>query len=449
MSKTIRIGGGSAYEGDHLDAAQVLAEKGGLDYLIFDCLSEKTISEAYLRRERGLDCYDVLLEPKLRAVLPGCRRNGTRIILNGGILDPEAAARHAARICRDLGFPDVKIAYAIGGDVSDEARQSDLGVRETGKGVSTFGNAFYGAHAYGGARPIVDALAAGADIVITARAGDSVQYLAPMIHEFGWSFDDWDKVGAGLGLGHLLECAGQVSGGYFADPGRKDVPDLDALGFPIAEVDASGDATITKVEGTGGLVTAQTCKEQLVYEIGDPANYLHADGVVDFTTTHIREVGKDRVRIEGTTGKPRPEKAKIAVAVREGYVGLGRIMYGGTGCYRKAQLAADVVKKRLQSIHGIDAASVRTDYVGVNALFDWGIDPDAVREVELRISGHFDTKEQAEKIPLEVSMLPCNGPAGASWGRPLDQGGVEPVMGFYSALMEQDAIRYEVRHLVS
>jgi hypothetical protein len=449
MSKTIRIGGGSAYEGDHLDAAQVLAEKGQLDYLVFDCLSEKTISEAYLRKDGGLPCYDVLLEPKLRAVLAACRKNGTRLILNGGILDPEAAAQKTREICDSLGLKGVKIAYAVGGDVFDDVRQRDPEVLETGKPVSSLGNELLGAHAYGGARPIVEALAGGADIVITARAGDSEQYLAPMIHEFGWSFDDWDRIGAGLGLGHLLECAGQVSGGFYADPGRKDVPDLDALGFPFVDVDQDGIGVISKVEGTGGIVNEMTCKEQIVYEIGDPRRYIHLDGIVDFTTTEVSQVGPDRVRVAGTTGHPRTDLAKVALAVREGYVGLGRIMYGGTGCYEKAKLAADIVVKRLHKLHGIDPAAVRIDYVGVNALFDWGIDPALVKEVELRVSGHFKTRDEALKLPLEVSMLPCNGPSGASWGRPLDQGGVEHVMGFFSTLMPQDAIPYEVREIVS
>ena len=221
---------------------------------------------------------------------------------------------------------------------------------------------------------------------------------------------------------------------------------MDRLGFPIAEVYDSGDAIITKLPGTGGVVSEHTCKEQLVYEIADPSNYLHADGVVDFTNTVIRGVGSDRVSVTGTTGHPRTPTAKIALGNREGYVGLGRIMYGGTGAYEKARLAAEIVAKRLSVLHGPDIISALSfDFVGVNALFPWDVDPSILKEVELRVAGRFATKDAAQTVLHEVSMLPCNGPAGASWGRPLDQGGVEEVIGFYSTLLPHDAIHYEVR----
>lgn len=444
MRDTIRIGAGSAFESDHHDAAQVSAEKGDLDYIVFDCLAEKTLSEAYARRDNGQAAFDLWLVSKLRAVLPGCVKNGTRIIMNGGILDPKGAAQAAADLCNELGFRGLKIAYVEGGDVTDLVRQLNPKLIDADKQVSDLGNEFLGAQAYGGAREIVNALADGADIVITSRAGDSEQYLAPMIHEFGWKWDDWQKIGAGLGLGHLLECAGQVTGGFFSDGTSKIADGLDELGFPIAEVSADGSAVITKVEGTGGVVSVQTCREQMVYEIGDPSRYLHADGAVDFTTTSFEQVGPDRVRVSGTGGHPKPQTAKIAIATREGFVGLGRIMYGGTGAVAKAKIAADIVLKRLQKLHKLDTSEVRVDYVGLNALFDWKVDPDSLKEVELRICGQFPTREEASKIAYEVSLLPCNGPAGAAWGRPLDQGGVEEIIGYHSALIPEQNIRYQL-----
>jgi Acyclic terpene utilisation family protein AtuA len=443
------MGAGSAHEGDDLEAARAMAEHGALDYLVFDCTSEKAFAMTYMRKESGLPGYDVQLEPKLRAVLAACIKNGTKIIANAGGFDPEGAAKLTIEVCRDLGLKGVKVAYVLGGEVSDLVRQQDPIVRETGKPASALGNNLVAALAYGGYEAIIEALGTGAQIVLNPRAGDSEQFVAPMIHELGWKLDDWDKIGRGLGIGHLLECGAQITGGYFADPGLKEVPDMHRLGFPIAEVESDGNAIVTKLPGTGGTVNEMTCKEQLLYEIGDPANYVHAPGVVDFTTTVIRQVGPDRVRIEGTSGHPRTTTARVALAVRSGFIGMGRCVYGGTGAYRRARLAADMVGKQLTQRYGVDPANLRFDYIGYNALFDWGQDADALKEIELRVTGRFMTREEARKIQVLVSQLPVNGPAAAAWGRPLDQGGVEEVVTFYSTLLPHKDIRYRVGHLVS
>ena len=445
--RILRLGAGSAHEGDDLKAAAAVAREGRLDYIVFDCTSEKAISFAYQRRLAGLPAYDDKWEPKLRAVLRHCMANGTRIVANSGGLDPQGAARVAAEVARELGFPGLKIAYVDGADVSDQVRERECIVRETDRPVSALGNEFLGALAYGGSDEIVAALRAGAAIVITPRAGDSEQFIAPMIHEFGWAPDDWNRIGAGLGVGHLMECAAQVSGGYFSEPGRKAVQGLHRLGFPIAEVAADGSAVITKLDGTGGLIDARTVKEQLTYEIGDPANYVHGAGVVDFTTTTVEDVGPDRVRVAGTTGHARPRTARVAIAVREGWIGMGRIIYGGTGAYEKATIAADIVKRQLVERFGAEEGNLRFDYIGMNALFDWGIDPASVREVELRVTGRFMTRDEARKVQMLVSQLPVSGPAGAAWGRPLDQGGVEEIVTFYSTLLDREAIPYRVEYL--
>ena len=268
--QSLRLGAGSAHEGDDLDAAALLAEKGELDYIIFDCTSEKAISLALIRRANAMPAFDSRLESKLRAVAPACMRNGTKIIANAGGFDPVGAAELTAEVCRDLGLKGVKIAYVTGADVSDTLRLKDPIVLETGKPVSALGNDMLGALAYGGTQSICDALADGADIVITQRAGNSEQFLAPMLHEFGWSLDEHDKIASGLGVGHLVECGAQISGGYFADPGYKDVPDLHRLGFPIVEMDESGAAIITKLPGAGGVISEQTCTEQLLYKSAIP-----------------------------------------------------------------------------------------------------------------------------------------------------------------------------------
>ncbi|MET0606953.1 MAG: acyclic terpene utilization AtuA family protein [Beijerinckiaceae bacterium] len=447
--RILRLGAGSAHEGDDLDAARMIAESGAVEYIVFDCTSEKAFSMAYMRKQNGLPCYDIQLEPKLRAVLPGCAKNGVTMIANAGALDPEGAAHLTVEVARDLGLKGLRIAYVAGADVSDVVRLRNPIVRETGRPVSDLGNEFLGALAYGGGDQIVEALKAGADIVLTSRAGDSEQFLAPMAHEFDWAPDDWDKIGSGLGIGHLMECAAQVSGGFLADPGRKEVSGLHQLGFPIAEVEPDGAAVLTKLPGTGGVISEQSVKEQLLYEIGDPANYVHAPGVVDFTTTTVKQVGPDRVRVEGTTGHPKTPTARVALAVREGWVGMGRITYGGTGCYRRAKLAAETAERQLVERFGAKREDLRFDYIGYNALFDWGVDPDKLMEIELRVTGRFLTRDEARKVQMLVSQLPVSGPSGGAWGRPLDQGGVEEIVTFYSALLATDDIHYEVHTLVS
>ena len=285
-------------------------------------------------------------------------------------------------------------------------------------------------------------------MVLTSRAGDSAQYLAPLMHEFGWAWNDWERIGKGLGVGHLLECGGQLSGGFFADPGFKEVPDIDRIGCAIAEVEESGDAVVTKLGGTGGLVSEQTCKEQMVYEIADPTDYRHTDGVVDFTGAEVRQVGDDRVWVSGIGGHPRPEMVKVNLAHREDFVGGGRIIYGGTGAYDRARVAGDIIAKRMKRIYGVDPEKLRFDYVGVNALFPWDIDTSKVKEVELLVTGHFDSLELAEKLPYEIAVLSCLGPGMPGWGRLYDYGGIaQPVVGMYSTFLPQDAVKYEVKTL--
>ena len=443
----VRLGSCSAYENDRLDAALALAESGSVDYLIFDCLSEKTITEADLRKIRGGLGYDVFLEEKLRAVLPGCIRNGVKLIANGGAADVEGAARVAAKVCQELGLSGVKVGYVLGDDVLNLVRSLDPTVRETGAKISTFGDRLISAHVYEGAQMIVESLRRGADIVLTGRAGDSEQFLAAMINEHGWSFNDHDLIGKGLGIGHLLECAGQATGGYHADPNIKDVQGLEFLGFPIANVYPNGDAIITKLPDTGGIVNTRTVTEQLVYEIDDPANYIHTDGVVDFTTTELKEIGKDQVLVTETTGHPRPQNLKVVIGVLEGFVGMGRAVYCGSGAYDKACLAGEVVVKRMSALYGVDSSTLQVDIIGANAIFNWGLDLSALKEVELRITGRFKTKQQAWKLMYTVSELPVNGPTGIAWGRPLDQGGVEEIISLYTLLLPQEAVRFSIHEI--
>ncbi len=446
--KLVRVGAAGGFETDRVDASKDVIQRGEIDYAIFDCQSEFTIIDCYHRKMAGGVPYDSMLELRLRELLPDCFKKGIKFIANAGGIGVQEAAELVVKIGAEKGLKGLKVAYVAGADVLDQVRHSDAVVLETGESVSSIGNELLGAYAYGGAREIVEGLRMGADVVLTSRAGDSAQYLAPLMHEFDWAWDDWERIGKGLGVGHLLECGGQLSGGFFADPGFKEVPDIDRIGCAIAEVEESGDAVVTKLGGTGGVVSEQTCKEQMVYEIHDPADYRHTDGVVDFTGAEVRQEGADRVWVSGIGGHARPEMVKINLAHRENFVGGGRIIYGGTGAYDRARVAADIIAKRMKRVYGVDRDKLRVDFVGVNALFPWDIDTSKVKEVELLITGEFDTLELAEKLPYEISVLSCLGPGMPGWGRLYDYGGIaQPVVGMYSTFLPQDAVKYEVRTL--
>ena len=309
--EVVRLGGGSAHGRDLLEPAIALAESGEIDYLVFDCLSEKAILDNEVSKSRGGIAWDPFQEYRMRKTIPACAKTGTKIITNMGAADPSGAAMRTAEICRELGFPDLKVMAVAGDYLIDEVRRLDPSVSETGKPVSSMGDELLAAYAYISGQGIVQALRMGADIVVSGRVGDSTQFLAPLIYEFDWPSDHWDLLAKGQGIGHLLECAAQVSGGYFADPPYKVVHDLHKVGFPIANVERNGDATITKLPGTGGLVNRLTVIEQLLYEIGDPSDYKHTDVTVDFSTTEIADIGANAVSVTGTTGHPKPPTVKV------------------------------------------------------------------------------------------------------------------------------------------
>src|SRR5258707_3173566 len=305
--RTIRIGSGAGYSGDRIEPAVDLAAKADIQYLVFECIGERTVALAQQARMKNPESgYDPLLEERMRAVLPSCAAKGIKIVTNMGAANPEAAAKKTAEIAKEitksLGLPALKIAAIVGDDVLDACKAGDFPIMEFDGTIKQLGNRLLSANAYLGAWPMADALSAGADVVITGRASDPALFLAPMIHAFGWAMDDWNLLGQGTVAGHLLECAGQITGGYFADPPYKDIPDLARLGFPIGEVGEDGSLVITKVAGSGGAVTAQTCMEQLLYEVHDPKQYLQPDVVADFSQVRVEEIAPDRVRISGGGG---------------------------------------------------------------------------------------------------------------------------------------------------
>ena len=347
-ARTLRIGAGAGYSGDRIEPAVELAAHGQLDYLVFECLAERTIALAQQARANDDRAgFDPLLIDRMRAVLPICRTNGTRVVTNMGAANPEAAAGAVRALARETGLAGLRVAAITGDDVLAQVQIAGDAVLDTGEPVHSLGDRIVSANAYIGVEPIIEALAAQADVVITGRAADPSLFLAPLVHEFGWQLDDWDRLGAGTVVGHLLECAGQVTGGYFAEPGKKDVDDLAHLGFPIAEVGQDGAAVITKVAGSGGCVTLATCKEQLLYEIHDPAAYCTPDVVADLTAVTLTGIGKDRVRVHGGRGRARPERLKVTLGYRDGFIGEGQISYAGAGARQRAGLALEIVAARI------------------------------------------------------------------------------------------------------
>ncbi|MEE7503339.1 acyclic terpene utilization AtuA family protein [Methylobacterium sp. C33D] len=411
--RTVRLGAGAGYAGDRIEPAVELAERGDLDYLVFECLAERTIAlaqQAKLRDPAG--GYDPLLEARLRAVLGPCRARGVRIVTNMGAANPVAAARKAGALAREMGLAGLRIAAVTGDDLLDAVRAGDFVLEESGEPVASLGNRVVSANAYLGAAPIVAALADGADVVITGRVGDPALFLAPLVHAFGWAMDDWERLGRGTLAGHLLECAGQITGGYFADPGFKDVPDLARLGFPIGIVAEDGTVEITKVAGSGGRISLATCKEQLLYEVHDPARYIQPDVVGDFSGVAMEQTGPDRVRVSGATGAPATGLLKVSVGYVDSYIGEGQISYAGPGALARGRLALAVVRERL-ALTGVATTELRCDLIGVDALhgaaLSGGREP---YEVRLRVAGRTDTHAEAVRIGNEVETLYTNGPAG-------------------------------------
>ena len=442
--RSVRIGAGAGYSGDRIEPAIELAESGALNYLVFECLAERTIALAQQARIKDPNAgYDPMLAARMQAVLPICRANTIRIVTNMGAANPTGAAEATRVLARRLGLTGLKIAAVTGDDVLARLKTTDVAL-DTGDTMAGLGNRVVSANAYVGARAIAEALAAGADVVITGRAADPALFLGPLIHEFGWAMDDWDRLGQGTVVGHLLECAGQITGGYFADPGVKDVPDLARLGFPIGEVREDGELIVTKVAGSGGCVTAATVKEQLLYEIHDPAQYIQPDVVADFSEVTVEELGPDRVKVVGGRGKPKNGLLKTSVGYHDCYVGEGQISYAGPGAVARGRLALDIVRERL-ALTGVPVSELRCDLIGVNALHgDGHAQAGEPYEVRIRVAGRTATMADALRIGNEVETLYTNGPAGGggAWKS------AREVIAVASCLVAEDAAEPRVEMLV-
>ena len=414
----------------------ILASQCELDYLALECLAERTSALAQLRKLADpAGGFDPLLEARMRALLPLALRHGFRIVTNMGAANPLGAGRRVMALARELGLR-VKVAVLSGDDVLSLLDPSMKTIEARGAPLAEYGT-LVSANAYFGAEEMMPALASDAHVVITGRVADPSLFVAPIAHEFKWTLDDWTRLGRATAIGHLLECAGQVTGGYFAEPGMKDVPNLAQLGFPWCDVDAEGNGTLGKVAGTGGAITLRTAKEQILYEVTDPGGYITPDVVADFTTLSLQDAGADRVTITNGSGRARTSTYKVSVGYRAGFVGEGEISYAGERAVERARLGGEIVRERLRD----DISDMRIDLIGMDSahrgVFDNRKDP---YEVRLRIAARTPTRELAERVGAEVEALWINGPAGGGGVRRYAQERI----GVVSLLLERSRVRPRV-----
>lgn len=414
--ETLAIGCGAGFSGDRTDAAapvvRTLIERGGPAALMFENLAERTLAHQHLARRANPQMgYEPLLAQELRPILGDCVAHGITIIGNFGAANPQGAATVVQGLADELGLGQLKVAVVLGDDLSDEKGRSLIREHVSEPFDET---RFVCANAYQGAFEIADAIRAGAQVVVTGRVADPSLALGPAIAHFGWGRNDWDALAGATMAGHLLECGAQVSGGYFADPGRKDVPGLEDVGFPIAEIEADGSAIVTKASRTGGLVDCRTVKEQLLYEVHDPAAYITPDVVADITQASVTQVGPNRVRLAGVRGHPRTATLKALAYFDGGWLGEAEISYAGPNAQARAHLARDIIAKRMGS-----ELELRFDLIGVlsilgddhNQMLDQTALGDS-RDVRLRVAGRHARVDVIDRLLREVTCLWTGGPAG-------------------------------------
>ncbi|TNF71720.1 MAG: DUF1446 domain-containing protein [Acidobacteria bacterium] len=447
--RTVRIGNGSGFWGDSIDAPVDLLRGGEIDYIGMDYLAEVTMSimmrQKLKHKDRGYarDFIDFI-----RRVLPELQERGVRVISNAGGLNPKACREKIFKEARDLGLKGVRVGVVEGDDILPRlpdliAAGHHLENMETGEPLDPILDKVSSANAYLGARPVVEALDQGALIVLCGRVTDTALTLAPMIHEFGWALDDWDHLAAGTVAGHILECGPQCAGGNFSR--WWEVPDLWNVGYPIVEAQEDGSFTVTKHEGTGGMVSVDTVAEQLVYEMGNPREYITPDVIANFTTVRLADAGPDRVSVSGIRGGARTRYLKVSASYLDGYKAAGQITISGPKALEKAQLSADMVWKRLEKAGVHFEPECRTvEYLGVSSCLPGILEPpEDPPEVVLRLGVRDPKRSKVKRFGYEIAPLVTTGPPGVTGfagGRPKPQ----EVVAFWPALLERDEVESHI-----
>lgn len=438
----VRIGAGQGFYGDTPDGAADVARFGDVRYICFDALAELTMAILQKDRMRNPEGgYTRDLPVFMRRLLPIAREAGITLITNAGGMNPAGAAAAVRSTARELGMHDLRVAVVAGDDLTSRIDElvdagCDLHNVDTGDALPAVRSRIVFAVAYLGAAPIVAALQRGADVVVTGRVADASLFVAPMVHELGWRLDDWDRLAAGVVLGHLMECSGQATGGNFSGDWRN-VPDLDRVGYPVCEMRDDGTAVLTKPQGTGGRVSVDTVKEQLLYEVLDPRTYLNPDVVADFTSVRLEDDGPDRVRVSGVHGAPRPETLKVVAGYLDGWMGTATIGYSWPDATAKARRSAELIE-RLAARAGLEPLETLTEVVGVDSLHGDAAPAVEPNEVVLRVAARFATEEEAARFPRVAMPLALNGPPFIGGGSA--PGGPRALLGIWPAAVPRELV---------
>jgi hypothetical protein len=448
--KTIRIANGQGFWGDWLDAPIQLVERGPIDYLTLDYLAEITMS--IMQKQKSRDPNAGYARDFLYVVgraLPKCLDDNIKIVANAGGVNPQACVAGLAEVVKKLGLAGkVKVGVVAGDDIMDRldeliAHGAELKNMDTGEPLSTIRDRVTSANVYFGAAPIAEALKQGSQIVVTGRCTDTGLTLGPMIYEFGWKLDDWDKIAAGTIAGHIIECGAQTTGGNCQVDWRT-IPDFWDIGYPIVEASEDGVFDLTKHPGTGGRITVAGVTEQLMYEMGDPKNYITPDGVADFTTIRLEQAGEDRVRVSGVRGRPATDQYKVSLSFADGFKAAGGLIYAWPDAYSKAKAADAMLRKRLDAL-GLKFDEILSQFIGVNATHEGlGGEPSPdIAEVMLRVGVRSKDKAAVERFTKEIAPLALSGPptvTGFGGGRPK----VEEVVAYWPALIPKSALEPKV-----
>ena len=447
MKKIVRIGNAGGYWGDDLGALKRQLEGGPLDYITMDFLAEITMS--ILQRQRKANAalgYAVDFLDQLAECLPIIVKKNVRVISNAGGINPIGLGRKIVEMARKMGL-EIKVGVVYGDDIVNNLYElTAAGERftnmETGEDFLAVRSRITSANIYLGAEPVVKALEAGCQIVVTGRVTDTGITLAPMIHEFGWAMDDWDRMAAGIVAGHIIECGAQASGGNISD--WREVKSFDNIGYPIIEMSSTGEFVVTKHRNTGGLVSEKTVKEQLVYEMGDPSNYISPDGVARFDTIRIGQIGKDRVKVWGIRGRPEPDFLKVSMSFDDGWKASGEILVSGPDTYEKADVIAKAFWKRLD--HEYEASL--TEMIGSGSIWPDTLSPNVANEILLRFSVRDQNSDKVVRFGKALSTMILSGPAGMAVtgrGRPKPV----PVIAYWPALMHRNQVKAKVLTLAT
>ncbi|HRI46692.1 MAG TPA: DUF1446 domain-containing protein [Ignavibacteriaceae bacterium] len=447
MKEKIRIASGQGFWGDLIDAPYNQVANGDIDYLVMDYLAEVTMSILQKQKNKNPELgYARDIPELMKRILPICKEKNIKVITNGGGVNPISCAKAVLGVAKSIGINELKIGVVLGDDIREKIdliidSGCNLNDMETGEPIQSVKDKLLSANVYFGAFPIVDALDAGADIVITGRTTDTGLTLAPMIHEFGWAKDNFDLMAAGTVAGHILECGAQATGGNFLGDWES-IDNFASIGFPIAEAYPNGEVIITKHESLGGKVSIETVSEQLLYEIGNPKMYITPDCIADFTSIQLEEVGKDRVKVFGVKGEPDTPSYKVSCSYSSGYSAVSTLTYSWPQALTKAKAVNKILRERLENLN-LQFDEIRTEFVGYNACHGplaADIDEDLINEIVVRFAVRSKDYNSIERFGKEIAPLILTGPpsvTGFAGGRPKPS----EVVAYWPALLPKNLVQ--------